>query len=161
MESVACSGWSVGPSRPGVRGTGGRAKRTSQLIRWQGDFDDFQEWLYNETGFWLHYIRHELASAEFRQELARAEFIWTIRAFKSLCVHWEKRDPEKAHIQKLDYHPATTLNGKSTTNGGSNGTLIYKWWIFENATFFHSRRVTIFNPLNPCGLAVIQDGVHK
>ena len=70
-----------GPSRPPrVRGTkGGKKAQTKRLIkRWQHDFDELADFLWDETGFWLHYIQHEDASAE---------FIWTVRVFRVLYNH--------------------------------------------------------------------------
>ena len=68
------------PSRPRTRGTkGGRHKRRSDLIKlWQRDFDIFADWLFEETGFYLRYVQHELA--EF-------ELIWTIRVFAALRAY--------------------------------------------------------------------------
>ena len=71
----------AGPSRPPrVRGTkGGKKVQTKRLIkRWQADFDELAEFLYNETGFWLRYVQHEEASAE---------LIWTVRVFRFLYNH--------------------------------------------------------------------------
>ena len=70
-----------GPSRPPrVRGTkGGKKAQTKRLIkRWQHDFDLLADFLWDETGFWLHYIQHEDASAE---------LIWTVRVFRVLYNH--------------------------------------------------------------------------
>ena len=68
------------PSRPRTRGTkGGRHKRRSDLIKlWQRDFDVFADWLFEETGFYLRYVQHEVA--EF-------ELIWTIRVFATLRAY--------------------------------------------------------------------------
>ena len=70
-----------GPSRPPrVRGTkGGKKAQTKRLIkRWQHDFDELADFLWDETGFWLHYIQHEDAPAE---------LIWTVRVFRVLYNH--------------------------------------------------------------------------
>ena len=68
------------PSRVRTRRTkGGRHKRRSDLIKlWQRDFDVFADWLFDETGFYLRYLQHELA--EF-------ELIWTIRVFAALRAY--------------------------------------------------------------------------
>ena len=70
-----------GPSRPPrVRGTkAGKKAQTKRLIkRWQHDFDLLADFLWDETGFWLHYIQHEDATAE---------LIWTVRVFRVLYNH--------------------------------------------------------------------------
>ena len=71
----------AGPSRPPrVRGTkGGKKAQTKRLIkRWQHDFDELADFLWDETGFWLRYIQHEEASAD---------LIWTVRVFRVLYIH--------------------------------------------------------------------------
>ena len=70
-----------GPSRPPrVRGTkGGKKAQTKRLIkRWQSDFDELAEFLWDEARFWLRYVHHSEASAE---------LIWTVRVFRVLYNH--------------------------------------------------------------------------
>ena len=71
----------AGPSRPPrVRGTkGGKKAQTKRLIqRWQSDFDELAEFLWDEARFWLRYVQYEDASAE---------LIWTVRVFRVLYNH--------------------------------------------------------------------------
>ena len=69
------------PSRPPrIRGTkGGRKEQTKRLIkRWQADFDELADFLWDEARFWLKYVHHSEASAE---------LIWTVRVFRVLYNH--------------------------------------------------------------------------
>lgn len=63
------------PSRPPrIRGTkGGKKEQTKRLIkRWQADFDELADFLWDEARFWLRYVHHSEALAE---------LIWTVRVF--------------------------------------------------------------------------------
>ena len=69
------------PSRPPrIRGTkGGKKEQTKRLIqRWQKDFDELADFLWEEARFWLIYVHHSEASAE---------LIWTVRVFRVLYNH--------------------------------------------------------------------------
>ena len=71
----------AGPSRPPrVRGTrGGKKPQPKRLIqRWQSDFDEVAQFLWDEAEYWLRYIQHSEASSE---------LIWTIRVFRVLYNH--------------------------------------------------------------------------
>ena len=63
-----------------MRGTrGGKKPQTKRLIqRWQSDFDEVAQFLWDEAEYWIRYIQHSEASSE---------LIWTIRVFRVLYSH--------------------------------------------------------------------------